>query len=590
MDSVLRGIPASPGIVVGPVHLLRWEVPDVKHRLIEESARDGEVARLNAALEVARERLRLLRSRAEQQAGAEEAAIFDVQLSILDDRELLGHVESLIQQNIAAEKAFDLVMLEWRHNFARHTAPMLRERVGDLTDVQIRVLSILLNLPDHDPIDLPQGAGAILVTHDLTPSLTLQLDRNCIAAIATDSGTATAHVAILARSLGIPAVVGLRQAVRHLQGGERGILDGTRGMLLISPTESEVRAAEIRIQEEAGRADLLRELAMSEPVTRDGHRVTIKANVDVPDDAEHAASSGAEGVGLMRTEFLVVGRTTMPDEEEQYRAYRKVLDAFGSRPVIVRTFDIGGDKLPIGGFPVEANPFLGWRAIRMCLDQGEMFKVQLRALLRAAVHGDLSIMLPLIVTVDEVRETRQLMAEAVNELTTRGVPFQADVPLGVMIETPAAAVACDTLVRDVDFFSIGTNDLVQYSLAVDRGNANLAPRFTALHPAILRLISQVQQVGSEHGIDVGVCGEMASHALAVFAMLGLGIRNFSVSPRAIPDVKRVVRGVRFESAQAAAQEAMSAATARESEVVLRRKLRAELDGAESTAGDLPALY
>lgn len=590
MDSVLRGIPASPGIVVGPVHLLRWEVPDVKHRLIEESARDGEVARLNAALEEARERLRLLRSRAEQQAGAEEAAIFDVQLSILDDRELLGHVESLIQQNIAAEKAFDLVMLEWRHNFARHTAPMLRERVGDLTDVQIRVLSILLNLPDHDPIDLPQGAGAILVTHDLTPSLTLQLDRNCIAAIATDSGTATAHVAILARSLGIPAVVGLRQAVRHLQGGERGILDGTRGMLLISPTESEVRAAEIRIQEEAGRADLLRELAMSEPVTRDGHRVTIKANVDVPDDAEHAASSGAEGVGLMRTEFLVVGRTTMPDEEEQYRAYRKVLDAFGSRPVIVRTFDIGGDKLPIGGFPVEANPFLGWRAIRMCLDQGEMFKVQLRALLRAAVHGDLSIMLPLIVTVDEVRETRQLMAEAVNELTARGVPFQADVPLGVMIETPAAAVACDTLVRDVDFFSIGTNDLVQYSLAVDRGNANLAPRFTALHPAILRLISQVQKVGSEHGIDVGVCGEMASHALAVFAMLGLGIRNFSVSPRAIPDVKRVVRGVRFESAQAAAQEAMSAATARESEVVLRRKLRAELDGAESTAGDLPALY
>ncbi len=590
MDSVLRGIPASPGIVVGPVHLLRWEVPDVKHRLIEESARDAEVARLNAALEEARERLRLLRSRAEQQAGAEEAAIFDVQLSILDDRELLGHVESLIQQNIAAEKAFDLVMLEWRHNFARHTAPMLRERVGDLTDVQIRVLSILLNLPDHDPIDLPQGAGAILVTHDLTPSLTLQLDRNCIAAIATDAGTATAHVAILARSLGIPAVVGLRQAVRHLQGGERGILDGTRGMLLISPTESEVRAAEIRIQEEAGRADLLRELAMSEPVTRDGHRVAIKANVDVPDDAEHAASSGAEGVGLMRTEFLVVGRTTMPDEEEQYRAYRKVLDAFGSRPVIVRTFDIGGDKLPIGGFPVEANPFLGWRAIRMCLDQGEMFKVQLRALLRAAVHGDLSIMLPLIVTVDEVRETRQLMAEAVNELTARGVPFQADVPLGVMIETPAAAIACDTLVRDVDFFSIGTNDLVQYSLAVDRGNANLAPRFTALHPAVLRLISQVQQVGSEHGIDVGVCGEMASHALAVFAMLGLGIRNFSVSPRAIPDVKRVVRGVRLESAQAAAQEAMSAATARESEVILRRKLRAELDGAESTAGDLPALY
>ncbi len=590
MDAVLRGIPASPGIVVGPIHLLRWEVPDVKHRLVQDSERASEVARLHDALAKARERLILLRTRAESQAGPEEAAIFDVQLSILDDRELHGTVESLIQQNIAAEKAFDLAMLEWRHQFARHTAPMLRERVGDLTDVQIRVLSILLSLPDHDPVDVPRGAGAILVTHDLTPSLTLQLDRECISAIATDAGTATAHVAILARSLGLPAVVGLRHSVSHLKGGERAILDGTRGMLLVSPTESEVEAARMRMQEDEGRADLLRELALSEPVTRDSHRVTIRANVDIPEDAEQAADSGSDGVGLMRTEFLVVGRAAMPDEDEQYRSYSKVLAAFGSRPVVVRTFDIGGDKLPAGGFPAEANPFLGWRAIRMCLDQSDVFKVQLRALLRAAVHGDLRVMLPLIVTVDEVRETRQLIAEVIAELSERGVPFKADVPLGVMIETPAAAIACDTLVRDVDFFSIGSNDLVQYSLAVDRGNANLAPRFTSLHPAILRLIAKVQEVGSANGIDVSVCGEMASQPLAVFAMLGLGVRNLSVSPRAIADVKRVIRGIRIESAVAAAQEAMTAATAREAEIVLRRKLRAELDGVERAADGLPTLY
>jgi phosphotransferase system enzyme I (PtsI) len=590
VESVLRGIPASPGIVVGPVHLLRWEVPEVRHRLVDDDEIDGELTRLHVSLEKARERLRLLRKRAEAQAGPEEAAIFDVQLSILEDAELVKNVEGLIQQNIGAEKAFDLVMLEWRTHFARHSAPMIRERVSDLTDVQIRVLSILLELPDHDPVDVPRGAGAILVTHDLTPSLTLQLDRECIAAIATDAGTATAHVAILARSLGLPAVVGLRKAVSYLRGGEIAILDGNTGILLIAPTDSEIEGAHLRMQEEAGRADQLREFALSESLTRDNIRITVRANVDLPEEADMAANSGSDGVGLMRTEFLVVGRTAMPDEEEQYRAYRKVLEAFNGHPVVIRTFDIGGDKLPVGGFPVEANPFLGWRAIRMCLDQSDLFKVQLRALLRAAIHGDMRIMLPLIVTVDEVRETRQLLSEVIDELSERRVPFRSDVPLGVMIETPAAAVAADTLVRDVDFFSIGSNDLVQYTLAVDRGNANLAPRFTSLHPAVLRLIAQVQLVGATHAIDVGVCGEMASQPLSVFALLGLGIRNLSVSPRAIANVKRVVRGVRIEAAQIAARDAMAAATAREAEVILRRKLRSELESADTGLGGLPTLY
>ena len=499
-----------------------------------------------------------------------------MQLAILDDAELKSSTESLIRQNLGAEKAFDIILLEWRQHFARHTAPMLREKVGDLTDVHIRVLTILLDLPDHDPVDLPKGSNAILVTTDLTPSLTLQLDRDCIAGIATDAGTATAHVAILARSLGIPAVVGLRNGVAYLKGGEQAILDGGEGTLIIAPTDAELSEASARIEREAGRAGEMRELALSEPVTQDGKQVVIRANVDLPDESELAANSGADGVGLMRTEFLVVGRAAMPDEEEQYRAYRRVVEAFRGRPVIIRTFDIGGDKLPVGGFPSEANPFLGWRAIRMCLDEPTLFKVQLRALLRAAVHGDLRVMLPLVVSVDEVRETRQLIEECIHELSARHVPFRDEVPLGVMVETPAAAIAADTLVRDVDFFSIGSNDLVQYTLAVDRGNANLAHRFTPLHPAVLRLIKQVQATGAAHGVEVSVCGEMASQPLTVFALLGLGIRNFSVSPRAVPFVKRVVRGVRAEAARDAADAALSAGTAREVELLLRRRLRAEM--------------
>lgn len=590
MQSVLRGIPASPGIVVGPVHLLRWEVPEVRQRLIEDADIPAEIERLHQAFERARVRLRHLHARAEAAVGPEEAAIFDVQLSILDDQQLAKSVEALIRQNLGAEKAFDLILLEWRQHFARHAAPMLREKVGDLTDVHIRVLTVLLELPDHDPVDVPRGANAILVTHDLTPSLTMQLDRDCISAIATDAGTATAHVAILARSLGLPAVVGLRNALTYLNGGELAILNGAEGTLMIAPTDLEIAEARQRVADEAGQADQMRELAHSEPVTRDNERVIVRANVDIPDEAELAAESGADGVGLMRTEFLVVGRAAMPDEEEQYRSYKRVVQAFGTRPVIIRTFDIGGDKLPIGGFPSEANPFLGWRAIRMCLDESELFKVQLRALMRAGVHGDLRVMLPLVVTVDEVRETRQLMEECVQELAARRVPFRADLPLGVMVETPAAAVAADTLVRDVDFFSIGSNDLVQYTLAVDRGNANLAPRFTPFHPAVLRLMAQVQSTGAAHGIDVCVCGEMASQPLAVFALLGLGIRQLSVAPRAVAGVKRVIRGVRLSAAVEAAQAALSSGTAREVETLLRRRLRAELDSHGRDPSGLPAIF
>lgn len=572
MDKKLTGIPASPGIAVGTVHLLRWEIPEVPQRIIPDEAIPREIARLHDARARAKERLASIRERVERTAGAQEAAIFDVQREILDDRELIAGSEALIKQNIAAEKAFEIVMFEWSQRFARAGHPMVRERVGDLKDVEIRMLTLLLDLPDHDPVDLPKGANAILVTHDLTPSLTVQLDRDAIAGVATDAGTRTSHVAILARSLGLPAIVGLRTATSELVGRETAILDGSTGLLAINPTHTEIDTYRERARQEMLAEAELRQLATLESVTTDGVRITLRANVDLPEEADLGTTSGAEGVGLMRTEFLVVGRATMPDEDEQYRAYKRVVEAFGGSPVVIRTFDIGGDKLPIGGFPSEPNPFLGWRAIRMCLDQPEMFSVQLRALLRAAIHGDVRIMLPLVVTVDEVRQARRLLDKAADDLAARGAKFRRDVPLGVMIETPAAAVACHTFVEDVAFFSIGTNDLVQYTLAVDRGNANLAMRFTPLHPAVLRLIRRTIFTADQHLLDSAVCGEMASQPLMAFALIGLGVRQLSVAPRSVPLVKRIVRGISVAAAQEAATAAADASTAADSEAILRERL------------------
>ena len=586
-ESKLIGMPASPGIVIGPVHLLLWEVPEVPNRIVSDEAIPEEITRLHDAIEKAKQRLMHVKHRAERHAGPEEAAIFEVQIAILSDVELISSVETLIRQNLGAEKAFDLVLIEWRQNFARHTQPMIRERVGDLTDVHIRVLSILLGLPDHDPVDVTKGTNAILVTHDLTPSLTVQLDRDAIAAIATDAGTRTSHVAILARSLGLPAVVGLRDATLRLRPGDDIILDGSSGVLIANPSESQIAAySDRQVREQADTAEL-QGLVDAEPVTLDGVRITIRANVDLPEEAEMAAHSGAEGVGLMRTEFLVVGRATMPDEEEQYKSYKRVVEAFGNHPVVIRTFDVGGDKLPVGGHPTEANPFLGWRAIRMCLDEPEIFKTQLRALLRAAMHGDVRIMLPLVVTVEEVRQARRLLNDAAAELDARGVDYRHDLPLGVMVETPAAAVAADTLTDEVAFFSIGTNDLVQYTLAVDRGNANLASRFTPLHPAVLRLIQRTVEVGHANGLDVSVCGEMASQPIMAFALIGLGVRQLSVAGRSVPLVKRILRGISSTVAAEAANAALATKTARDSERELRSRLLAAFGDAEFLRDGLP---
>jgi phosphotransferase system enzyme I (PtsI) len=368
-------------------------------------------------------------------------------------------------------------------------------------------------------------------------------------------------------------VVGLRSATEQVRGHEMVILDGTKGILVVNPTDAQAERYRNRAREEEIAEVELRSLSSLESVTLDGEKVTLRVNVDLPEEARAAANVGATGVGLMRTEFLVVGRATMPDEDEQYEAYKSVIEAFAPHPVVIRTFDVGGDKLPIGGYPTEANPYLGWRAIRMCLDQPDLFKTQLRAMLRAAQHGDMRIMLPLVVTVSEVRATRVLLEEARRELQARGIATRDDVPIGVMIETPAAAVAADKFVNDVAFFSIGTNDLVQYTLAVDRGNANLAQRFTALHPAVLRLIQRTVEVGSRADLHVAVCGEMASHPLMAFALIGLGVRELSVNPRAVAYVKRMVRSVDAGAARAAVERAIAAETADDAEALLSSELR-----------------
>jgi phosphotransferase system enzyme I (PtsI) len=588
VDRILVGIPASPGIVVGPAHVLLWEVPPVRLRLVPPEQVDAEITHFHDALAKARDRVAHLRARVEQHVGMEEARIFEAQAFILQDSEIISKVEQLIRQDhFAAESAFDLTMHDWRTEFARSSSPMIRERAGDLVDVHIRVLSLLLGLPDHDPGDVQKGTNAILVTHDLTPSLTVQLDRDAIAGIATDAGTRISHVAILARSLGLPTVVGLRDATQRIQVGDRLILDGGAGVVAINPTDADIGQYQGRQRQlvEMEAQDAL--MAGEEPITQDQVRLLLRANVDLPEDAVFAAQSGADGVGLMRTEFLVVGRATMPDEDEQYRAYRKVVEAFDGHAVIIRTYDIGGDKLPVGGFPSEPNPMLGWRAIRMCLDEADLFRVQLRALLRAAQHGDVRIMLPLVITLDEVLRARELLDESARELAARAVPHRTSVPLGVMVETPAAAVAADTLAPHVDFFSIGTNDLTQYTLALDRGNANLASRFTPLHPAVLRLIRRITDVGIEHGLDVGVCGEMASQPLMAYALIGLGVRQLSVAPRSVARMKRVVRRITVRAATEAADEAMQVSTAARAEAIVRHRLLRELGDATELLDGLP---
>jgi phosphoenolpyruvate-protein phosphotransferase (PTS system enzyme I) len=579
MGRIRDGIPASPGIVMGPAYVLRWELPRVPHVTVPADGIEAEVARFHEARTWAQDRIREIQADTASKLGVVEAQIFEPQIMMLDDADLIDGTLAYIRENhLSAARAFELRMLEFQSEWSRSGHPMIMDRMNDLADIQIRVLRRLLDLADPDTGLREIRTPVILVARDLTPSITVQLDRELIMGLATDAGTRTSHSAILSRSLGLPAVVSLGDLASTVEPGQQLILDGREGRVIIEPTDVEkavYRERDFKVREWEQELILLAHL---DAVTPDLQQVQLRANIDLPGEARVASSHGARGIGLYRTEFFVVGRSRPPEEEEQYRCYREVLDVFPDDAVYIRTFDLGGDKFPLFlHMPPEENPFLGWRAIRVCLDTPDLFRAQLRALLRSTAHGDVRIMLPLVNDISEIRRTRLLLEEEAAKLEREQVPFNSAYKVGIMIETPAAVMTAAELARYADFFSIGTNDLIQYTLAVDRGNARLAPLYNPFHPGVLRLLEQTARAGHGAGIEVSVCGEMAGNPLGVFLFLGLGISALSVAPSALPEVKKVIRSVPAVEAREAVGRALLAATGDEVVAILTGELSKWLD-------------
>ncbi len=576
---IIKGVAVSPGVAVGPALVVRWEAPVVPDVPIGRGQAEAEVSRLAEAMAYARERIARSRAKASERAGEEEARIFDAQLMILEDHDLSAGVDRLIRENhFSAERAFQLKMLEWRGLWTTTGSAMLRERLADLTDVEILVLTRLLGVQEPTLEQTQAGAPVVLVARDLTPALTVQLDRDAVLAIACEEGTRTSHAAILAHSIGIPAVMALPEVLERVTTGDTVVLDGWAGTLQVEPSEATVEAARRRDRQ---RRELERDLEAGSELpaqTSDGATLAVRANLDLPEELEAALRHRADGVGLMRTEFLVQGRGQMPTEEEQTELYRRVGTAFAPHPVVVRTFDLGGDKFPAPFRRIaEGNPMLGWRAVRVCLDQPEIFRPQIRAILRAAAHAKLRMMLPLVTRVDEVLRTRELVAEEARALRKSGIEAAATVPIGIMVETPAAAIIADRLVEVSDFLSVGTNDLVQYTLAVDRGNARLAERFNPHHPAILRLLNTVARAARRAQREVSVCGEMASDPVSVYLLVGLGFRVLSVAPPSLPLVKWMVRQISAKDATSCAEAALELPTTDEVTAFARRTVGSVVD-------------
>jgi len=574
---LLIGIGVSPGVVVGPAVVVHLTLPEIPQRVVARKDLKGEATRLRAAVAAVRGYLETMRGRAARRAGPEEAKIFDAQILMLEDEEFLGGVEGLIRQNqLSAERAFEFKALEMRALWADN--PRLRERVADLTGVHFRVLQHLLGQPaDRVPEELGRQP-AVVFTHELTPGLTVQFDRTEVMGYVAEEGTRTSHAAILAKSLGIPCVMGLVGCLEHIRSGMMVILDGSRGTVLLNPTPQEIEEAQAQ---ERRRLELELELerAVAQPaVTLDGARITLRGNVDLPEELESAAQHGAEGVGLLRTEFLILGRSDLPTEDEQVLYYTRVGERFAGQPVVVRSYDLGGDKFPLNqGLEPEANPFLGWRALRVCLDRPEIFRGQIRALLRARARTNVHLMIPLVTQVEEVERTRELMAEETERLRREGLPVGADLPLGIMVETPAAVVMMDRLIELSDFVSVGTNDLTQYTLVVDRGNARLAERFSSFHPAVVRSLKAVVDAAGRAGKEAAVCGEMASEPAGAYLLLGLGYRVLSTSPPRLPMVRWLVRQVDLAQAKGTAEAALEARTTREVQEVLDAAVAQHLD-------------
>ncbi len=551
----LQGIAASRGIAIGPA--FRFERVGLTVTCYDTKDPLAEWARFESALLVARKQLEAVREQAIAAHGADQAAIFEAQAMMLDDPELMGTVRLAIHQDgINAEAALSNAAEAYAGMLASLADEYLAARAADVRDVTGRVLRILLGVDESPASNLK--TPSIIVASDLAPSDTVMLDKSLVLGFATAAGGATSHTAILARDLGLPAVVGVGEQLASIDAGTLLAVDGDTGAVSIDPDAETVATYH---QRQAG-ADALQAVARShahEPaVTLDGRRVEVVANIGNVEGADAALAGGAEGVGLLRTEFLFLERASLPTEEEQYEAYKAIADRFGHLPVVLRTLDVGGDKeLPYLALPAEQNPFLGVRAIRLCLPHPELFKPQLRAALRAAVGNNLKIMFPMVATVSEVRQARAVVETCRAELLAAGQQVAGNVDIGIMIEIPAAAVIADQLARVVDFFSIGTNDLSQYTMAADRTNAHVASLASAFQPAVLRLIRDVIQAAHAQGKWVGLCGELAGEPLAIPILLGLGLDEFSMNAPAIPMAKQLLRSLSVKQAREIAEMAVT---------------------------------
>jgi phosphotransferase system enzyme I (PtsI) len=571
-QAIMHGVSASPGIAIGEIFLLPDDPTTLEPRSIAEIHVPAEIARLQYALEKTRADLRRDAIATAAKIGEEKARIFEYHRMMLEDEYFLGEIIALIhEQRLNAAHAFE-------ESLNRYAAQLdtkdkiFRERAADVHDIKRRVLRHLRGEARQllDAVAHP----AIVIAHDLTPALTLSLDRQKIKAFATDLGGKTSHAALLLRSYGIPAVVGLHNITSAIKNGDRVIVDGDKGMVLINPDEATAARYESEQNKRAAKTKRLEQLRDLPACTADHHQLELAANVEFAEEAEAVMKYGAAGIGLLRTEYLYLGRADLPTEEEQYLEYSRMAAAVRPHPVIIRTMDLGADKCPqCIDVPPEANPMLGWRAIRISLERPEIFIAQIRAILRANTHGNVRILLPMISAIDELEKALALIEQAKHALAKQALAFAPNTKIGVMIEVPSAALLADAIAERVDFLSIGTNDLVQYLLAVDRGNDRIAHLYKNLHPAVLRLIKNVIDAGHNHGIWVGMCGEMAADRLATALIIGMGIDELSVSPIDVPEIKKIIRATSYREAQKLARQALKFSTAQEISEFMRHYMR-----------------
>ncbi|MEW9082839.1 phosphoenolpyruvate--protein phosphotransferase [Caldanaerobacter subterraneus] len=566
---MLKGVAASPGIAIGKAFLYTKEKVTINVEKIEESKVEEEIAKFRKALEVTQEEIKKIKEKVLEKFGKEKAEIFEAHLMLASDPELIEGVENMIKTElVTADNAVNKVIEQNASVMESLNDEYLRERAVDLRDVGNRIIENLLGVKSVNLSDLEEEV--VVIARDLTPSDTATMKKEMVLGFATDVGGRTSHTAIMARSLEIPAVVGLGNVTSQVKAGDLVIVDGLEGIVIVNPDEKTVEDYKSKKESYEKRVEGLKQLKDLPAETPDGKKVMLAANIGTPKDVASALANGAEGVGLFRTEFLYMDRNSLPSEEEQFEAYKEVVEKMGGRPVTIRTLDIGGDKeLPYLDMPKEMNPFLGYRAIRLCLDRPDIFKTQLRAILRASAYGNVQIMYPMISSVEEVRKANSILEEVKAELDREGVKYDKEIKVGIMVEIPSAAVTADILAKEVDFFSIGTNDLTQYTLAVDRMNEHVKEYYQPFHPAILRLVKMVIDAAHKEGKFAAMCGEMAGDPLAAVILLGLGLDEFSMSATSIPEIKNIIRNVEYEKAKEIAEKALNMSEAREIEKMMK---------------------